>query len=478
MSSMISIQGSSGLDITSLVSSLTQQKRATYNSRTSAKRYSIETSISGVGQLKSNLSSLKDTLSKTIAKKDTLTSETSQSNLSQYSLKRTNEGLNPQNPQPFDIEISDNKEVQAQQFEFEIKQLAKQEKISRRLEDRTFNAGTLTFSLGMGDDGNAIRFEVDVQSGDNLKAIQKKISDNDFGVQGSIISTGAVEAGLGGYIFSIQGGKTGDNATELRIEASTEELREAFGFSQDENNGWNHERAQDAVAEYNSEEIRSRTNTFENIPGITINAKSEGSDSITVSKDNKQVASNVKETIEALNSMFDNINNLTKYNTYTDGKNNYDGGKLAGNSEVKSISNVLRGTVTASMFEKDDNGNTLNSLGISIDKSGKVTFDENKFLKTIEKDPNAIDLLNSENGLFSKLNNRVSEFLDTGVQSMTDSYNKELKYIEKQEERYDEIVSKYSETLMKRYTHMESLISGYNANLSYVNSILQSLGTN
>ena len=166
--------------------------------------------------------------------------------------------------------------------------------------------------------------------------------------------------------------------------------------------------------------------------------------------------------------MFDNINNLTKRNTYTDGENNHDGGKLSGNSEVKSIANVLRGTVVAEMFEKDSNGNTLNSLGISISKDSKVTFDENKFIETVTKDPNAIGLLNSENGLFSKLSKKVDDFLDSDMQNLDRTYNK---YIEKQEERHNEIVEKYSETLMKKYSKLDSLISGYNANLSYLNSL-------
>ena len=76
MSSSFPIQGSSGLDVTSIVNSLTQQKRNAYNARTSAKRYSVETSISGIGILKSNLSSFKDTLAKTLSKKDILTGET------------------------------------------------------------------------------------------------------------------------------------------------------------------------------------------------------------------------------------------------------------------------------------------------------------------------------------------------------------------------------------------------------------------
>lgn len=466
MSSSFPIQGSSGLDVTSIVNSLTQQKRDAYNARTSAKRYSVETSISGIGILKSNLSSFKDTLTKTLSKKDTLTGEVSQSNLNQYSIKRASSDSDS-----FDIEISDNKEVQAQQFEFEIKQLAQQEKISKKIEDRTFNAGTLTFSLGLDSDGNAIHFDVDVQDGDNLKAIQKKISNNEYGVQCSVISTGEVNAGLSGYIFSIQGGKTGLGSTELKIEASTEELRDVFEFAQNNNNNFKHEKAQDAIATYNSEEIYSRTNTFENIPGVVIKAKKLGSDNIEISKDTKQIANNTKDTISALNSMFDNINNLTKRNTYTDGENNHDGGKLSSNSEVKSIANVLRGTVVAEMFEKDSNGNTLNSLGISIDKNNKVTFDENKFIETITKDPNAIGLLNSENGLFSKLSKKVDDFLDSDMQSLDRTYSKQLRHIEKQEERYNEIVDKYSETLMKKYSKLDSLISCYNSNLSYLSSI-------
>ncbi len=475
MSSLISVQGSSGLDINSIISSQVNVKRESYNSKISARKSTLESNISGVGKLKSYLGSFQSKLKETLNTNDILTGENTKSNLDAYKITRSNTGLDNKNRQSFSIEAD--KDSQAQEFEFEIKQLAKKENVSQVLQDQTFSSGTLTFSLGMGADGNALRFSVEVQNGDNLEAIQKKIANNDYGVQSTLVNTGTVNAGLAGYMFSISGGKTGDNATNLTIEGSTEELQNVFGLSSESDGHWSkHQKAQSAIAEYNGTEIKSDTNSFKNIPGLTIEAKevTGEKESISVEKDYNEITNNVNETISSFNSLLSNLDKLTKSNTYTDGYNNYDGGDLANNSVVKSIGKVLKGVFTSSMFYQDENKNSLADLGLSLDKKGNITFDQEKFKKTIESDPKAIELLNGENGLFNKLEKKVSDYLsdDSVVSSLSNNYDKQLSYIEDQEERYNTMIEKYRETLIKKYTAMEDLISSYNSKLDYVSNIL------
>ena len=108
-------------------------------------------------------------------------------------------------------------------FDISVTQLAKAESITqtfRESEDFTnsFAEGKITIDLGpeeyTDDRGQTQtrerKFTVDVQEGDSLELIRKRLNNNDFDVNVSLIKTDD------GYSFGVTSGSTGQDSSNIK----------------------------------------------------------------------------------------------------------------------------------------------------------------------------------------------------------------------------------------------------------------------
>jgi flagellar hook-associated protein 2 len=127
--------------------------------------------------------------------------------------------------------------------------------------------------------------------------------------------------------------------------------------------------------------VSSSSNTFTNLmPGLTVTASAETTSPVTITTatDTGAISAKVKAMVDAANDALGGIADLSSYDPSTKV-----GGPLLSDSTTRFMSQNLLSAVS--------NGKTgygsFNQLGISLDQSGKITFDADKFAAAMAADP-------------------------------------------------------------------------------------------
>ena len=126
--------------------------------------------------------------------------------------------------------------------------------------------------------------------------------------------------------------------------------------------------------------LTSDTNTFaELMPGVsvTLAAGATGTATVSVTRDTAGLAEKAKAMVEAVNAALDDIESLTAYKSGTTAS-----GILAGDSTLRTVRDKLIATVTGGV-----GGQSLATVGIQVDRSGNVVFDQTKFKAAYDSDP-------------------------------------------------------------------------------------------
>ncbi len=496
-SSITSLGVASGNDFSSIVEQLVTLKKQSVT-RNTTKRYNANTiELSGVASLKSALSTFQSTVTAFTDNRDSVfnskkvtTTQSADANI-------------------FTVETKD--DASNADFQLGVVQLAKSQKLNQKFSTddgfkNSFEAGSLTFDLGKDENGKDRSFSVDVQDGDTLESIRKRINQNDYGVTASLVKTSS------GYSLSLDTGITGDDATPISITASGKggdgkdslSMFEASGNAGSDGKigSWSQlQKAQDAIITVDGEQVHSSSNTFddEQVAGlkITVNQLSEAatdndSDVVTTA-DNKQVKTyNVKVATDAdstadkimsfvngYNTLMTSLDKLSKSNTYTDGESNEDGGDLAGDSSVTGLKRQLQSMISG--FSDSQDGLTIFDMGIKFNKDGTLSFTRSEFNEALENNPNAVSTLfnDKDKGLFSKLDSYLDDYTETSgiLDQRTDNLTKEKKRIEEQQTRDSETIEKYQTQLTKQYSNLDTMMSNYSSSLSSLSSVLSSLSS-
>jgi flagellar capping protein FliD len=301
------------------------------------------------------------------------------------------------------------------------------------LTDATGAAGTLTVKdLGSSTAANlnivgkatgtvldgTMEKTIDITATDTLQAVQKKITDLNWGITATLINDGS-----------------GQNSNRLSLNATNAGLagQVTFDAGQTKLGMRTLVNAQDAAVFVGSGDagepllITSSKNTVTNaVKGVTLNLTSVSSDPVTLS-----VTNDVSNVTEALKGFVDSYNTLVdKLETYTsfrvDNDTSDDGavkdengnpvdpnagtrtettsdgttyrkGILLGDYSVSQIQDQLSAMIQT-IVPQGGKYRILSSIGIGTDDAGKLTFDEDKFNQAYADDPQGVKNLFTSTG--------------------------------------------------------------------------------
>lgn len=477
-SSITSAGAASGIDFESIISATLEAKRATLENRTTTKKEEANIELSGVGKLKSAL----ETFQKSIQ------AFTEDNAFNQRSVTIDQ----PSDTTYFTVEAEE--DASNMSYDIAVKQLASTEKLSKNIsisEDQpnSFQAGKLTFTLGEGEDAKT--FEVDVQEGDTLEMIRRRINDNDLGITANLVQ------GENGYTLTIDSGQSGADNNSLQIAVSGQSGSSArsldfFAFNgadADAENvdGWKHTAAKDAIITVDGQEVHSDTNVFdEQISGITLTAKKVTAneddptkfDSYTMSiaEDYDAVTKKMEEFVSAYNTLMSTMDDLYEHNTYTDGENNYDGGELAGDSMLRSLQSQIQNFVSSFGFTGDGTNRTsIYNMGVEFESDGTLKLDSTEFKEQLSDNFNlVVNAFSGEDGMLSKLDTMIEDYTKSGglLSQREDELNQTISDVEAEENENESYLEQYEESLRQKYANLDTMISGYNTSLSYLSSVL------
>lgn len=140
--------------------------------------------------------------------------------------------------------------------------------------------------------------------------------------------------------------------------------------------------------------ISSSSNTFSDVmPGVTITAKAVSDDPVTVSvqRDGKALSERVKALATAVNGALAEIKKQTAYDASA-GTASTLSGDVAARQATQNLTRAITEAIAQSPLYSGAN------VGITVDRTGAVKFDEAKFAEAYGKDPQAVERMFVQGG--------------------------------------------------------------------------------
>jgi len=219
--------------------------------------------------------------------------------------------------------------------------------------------------------------------------------------------------------------------------------------------------------------VTSSSNTFANLlPGlsVTVSAVAASPTTISVGRDATAVATKVGALVDSLNLVFSVIDNQSSNSTTTnaDGTTTIKAGVFAGDSTIRDVDSKILTAATAPI-----NGHSPSEYGISITRSGTITFDADKFTAALAADPDTV------NAAVQQIASRVAAAATTA----SDKYDGQLTQritgdqssvsaLGRQIADWDVRLASRKSTLERTFASMEVLLSNLKAQSSALTSQL------
>jgi len=406
----------------------------------------IQTKLTGTNSSISNLSSISSLLSKLKSASDALDTATE---IGSYKATSANAA----------IVASSNGLAAPGKYSIQVDKLAK--------EQRTYSntiaavgtalnqAGTLKLGVGSG-----ATKDIAIVATDTIDDVIGKINSSGLRMTASSFYDGTA------YRIQLRGQDTGAaNALSITETGTT------LGFGVPANTV---QAAQDAQIKLDGFTIKSATNQVTGaIRGVTLALTAESTDPVTVGIDSDTSALKTKlgTFVDSYNAVISKIKDLAGSGTVKAKDTN-----LAGDSTLRSITSRLTSalqTVTSS----SSTYKTLGSIGLAVDRTGKLALDSTKFDAAIAADSAGVTKLlagtdsTTPGGVMSIVSNAVDVFTKTGsglIAGRTDAMTATVKRLQDRIDAEEVRINRYADQLRKQFTAMDQSVAAWNAQSTYL----------
>lgn len=456
MSTITSAGAGSGIDLESVITASLNARKAQVQKPITTRKTNTQITLSGVGQLKSAITSYATTL-KAMAKTDAF---------NKRSVAITQDKDNPV------LKVESKAGASNGQYNITVNKLASTSKFEGLFGSSTDalikEDGILTFKAG------DKTFSVDVKAGDSLQSVRKKINNDgdNFGLTANIITAPdgksklVMDSGVSG------GGK------DLKVSGSTASLADDFSAKLTKTQA-----AASAEIEVDGSTLSSDTNTFDDtIIGLKVTLLRESdkdtdgntkSSKVNITTDKEGIKNMVKSFIDGYNTLVDKANGLGKRNTIVAGESKDDGGALAGDSMTRSLINqmssiLITPSAAATRFD------SIFQLGVKMDNKGVLSLSSEKFDEALDKNfEQVVAIFGGNNGVAGKLAASLEDYSKRGglLAQREDSLNAGLRALSQKESDASTQLDKYEANLRARYGGLDALLTKMNHSASYLNLI-------
>ena len=451
MATITSLGVGSGLDLTGLLDQLQDAERGKLAPITRQKEQQ-QAKISAYGQLQTSLNSFQDAVAKL---NDPKLYQSLSANVRGDAIKATTSASAL--PGSYRVEVS---------------QLATSGTLaSTRVTDRDTALDLQGATALRLDFGGADAVDIDIAPGSSLSAIRDAINANkDAGVNATIINDGQ------GYRLALSSKNTGADASIASfsfVDTSQDPAVTVAGpFGED---AATKRAGEDAALTVNGIAISSANNQIEGaIQGVTLNlaelsiADGETATStITVERDTLKQREAINGFVKAFNDLKGTIGKLTSFSGDAD-----TAGELVGDSTVRTIESRLRSVLTGGV-EGGELG-TLNQLGITLQRDGKLAVDDDKLSDLVANNPQALSDFfagdKKENGLAGKLSTTIDQMLsNNGVVKLAISgAENRIKSLGERFERMEKSIEGTIARYRTQFSQLDAMIAQMNSMSSYL----------
>ncbi|MDO9141317.1 MAG: flagellar filament capping protein FliD [Methylobacter sp.] len=444
----------SGMDINGIVSQLVAAEGQPQFAAISRQETAAKAQVSGLGSLKSALSTFQTAVRKL---NDVNLFKTHQATSGNESILKVTAGAGSV----------------AGSHTLRVLDLAKAQKSVAAAEfsgaSDVVGSGTLTFSVAGKDD-----FLLTLDGSNNtLAGIRDAInsaSDNN-GVMASIINVDSGTPGGGTVSKLVLTAKDTGLANAFSVSAVGDAGLSRLDSSTPEN--YSGQNAVDARILVDGQAVTRSSNIISDVlQGVTLNLQSVASDTdvnIDIKLDNEAIKKTITDFVAAYNTMTSTTANLGKFA----GKDGGSNGVLLGDSILRNVRNGLRQQTSLPVSSASSAFNTLKSIGIDIDKDGVMSMDGGALDKALATNLSSVsDVFSSSDGVANRLNTKVMQYLQTGgaLDTRQTSLNKQLKTLSVQRESVQLRLDNVQKGLMKQFIAMDLVVGKFQSTGSFLNN--------
>ena len=340
----------------------------------------------------------------------------------------------------------------------------------------SLNSGSFTLNVG-GVDGTDIKIE-GIDGTTTLNELVNNInsdSQNDDGNGNKLVQASVVDDRL--VLESTQTGTT-NNITK---KSDPNSILADLGLG--DFSTATIQQAQDAQFDVNGiQDITRASNKGidDVVDNVTFDLKDTGDTTIEISPDLDKASSAVQKFVDQYNSSMGFISDKLNYNSSTD-----DAGVLQGDGTLMRLSSNVRQKV----MDRVNSGNSyehLSVVGIEIDETGTMSFDETKFQEALEEDPTQVrELFNADSDSgdsFDGVATRLDSYLDTltsttgTIPDTVDYYEDQISDIDDEIDNLRDDMQNKKDRLEAKFTNMETSLSSMQNQMSWMQSQMSSMG--
>jgi flagellar hook-associated protein 2 len=305
-------------------------------------------------------------------------------------------------------------------------------------------------------DGVTTDIEID-DSNNTLEGIAGAINAAGLDVQATVLDTGR---GATPYKLVLSSKRTGaDGAFTVGYDdAGSQDFKDLIdGIT-------NTSDASDAHITIDGVDVYRRTNVIgDAIAGVTLDLKgvhvAPANTRLTVSTDTTVTGDKIQKFVEAYNAVVDFVAAQNKVD-----ENGQTSSALFGDSTLRSIRNSLRDIAGGTAATGNDAFSLLAQVGVTTDRDGKLTFERSEFDEALTSDDAAVRKLfvDETAGFAARLHGLVDGYLDSVdglLKSRKDGFAQRVKDIERQIERGEARLERYEQTLVTRFSNLETLLN-------------------
>lgn len=448
----------SGYDIDSIVTALVNAQKAPKSNQIATQKTATNTTLSGIGSLQSAL-------------------DTFQTAMGKLNDANSFAGLAVKSSNADALTATLGTGAAAGTYAIDVESLATSSKVATQYIDKSasFGAGKLTITQG------SSTYNVTVKAGASLSDIRDSINTQlkDQGLTANIITDASgprlvLGSSVTGAGSDISVATSGDSSLDvLKIDgAGTKASATAGGYVS----------APAANAKYTIDglEMSSSVNKISSaISGVELNLVATGKSTVTVDTNTDGLKTSIQSFVSAYNALMTSINSLTKVTTTTDSSGNptISAASLASDSMTRNLLNTLRTQLVGSSTE-GGSIKLLSQLGISTKTDGTLDVDDTKLDAALEKNFASVQgFFTGDGGLLNRMSSSMDLYTKSNglLDQRKASLNDTLSDLADQSTKLDTRMTKLTETLMAKYTAMDTLVAQLNATKSSVLTTLNAL---
>ncbi len=345
--------------------------------------------------------------------------------------------------------------------------------------DTVVGTGTLTIQVGT---GTPVTVTID-STNNTLAGIAGAINNS-----GADVTAGVVNDGLGNYYLTLASKITGaSNTISLTMADSDGVNTDASGLSSlyatpATQSMSQTQAAANAKVNVNGIDVERSSNTITDLlQGVTLNLKSAAPSApfdVTVSPNVDSITSGISTFVAKYNAALSALQQLQLSDPST---KTY--GVLQGDSTPRILQSGLQGMLFSSVNGVDSAVNNLTSLGVTADKSGKLSFDAAAFTTAYQAHPQDVEnfftqTTEGSQGFAVQLDSFLGTYL-TGTTGLLDSkvagLNTSVADIEDRVATMNDQLAQREDALRQQFNNMETLLAQFQATSGALTQQLQSL---